>query len=122
MSEQNRSEVAEAAERIDRCQHQWVRSGEQEVRCVAGCDAVLSGSLAAEPPAVGMDWDRNVLVKRAAPELEALRDRAELEAIAEGRMPAPENPSAERRAEIDAAIAVAEAARTEQEAGQEVER
>jgi hypothetical protein len=42
MSEQNRSEVAEAAERIDECQHQWVRSDEGEVRCTAGCDAVLS--------------------------------------------------------------------------------
>jgi hypothetical protein len=74
MTELIGSEVAEAAQRIDECQHHWAPN-EGEVHYTAGCDAVLLGSLAAEPPAAGMDWNQNVLVERkpAEAELEAER-------------------------------------------------
>jgi hypothetical protein len=71
MTELIRSEVAERAPRIDECQHHWAPNGKGEVHCKARCDAVLLGSLAAEPPAAGMDWNQNVLVQREPAAAEA---------------------------------------------------
>jgi len=54
----------ETSARIDNCRHRWQRQPDGTVRCTVrgGCNATLSGALAAHPPRQGMDWTRAVLV------------------------------------------------------------
>lgn len=54
----------ELSQRIDECCHRWQRRPDGTVRCTVrkGCNATLSGALAADPPRRGMDWSQAVLV------------------------------------------------------------
>lgn len=49
--------------RIDACEHRWERTAPDRVQCQAGCQTVLVGEMAAEPPVQGMDWSRAALVR-----------------------------------------------------------
>ncbi len=50
------------AEPISHCQHQWTHTGADRIGCLGPCGVVAIGGLAAEPPVVGMDWNRATLV------------------------------------------------------------